>query len=69
MKSEGHIKRGRGIACGFKNVGFSFGGKESSHAILELYGGKEIERVVLHHAGADVGQGAHSAFRQWRLRP
>ena len=64
MKSEGHIKRGRGTACGFKNVGFSFGGKESSHAIMELYGGEEIERVVLHHAGADVGQGAHSAFRQ-----
>ena len=64
MRSEGHIKRGRGTACGFKNVGFSFGGKESSHAIMELYGGKEIERVVLHHAGADVGQGAHSAFRQ-----
>ncbi len=64
MKSEDHIKRGRGTACGFKNVGFSFGGKESSHAIMELYGGREIERVVLHHAGADVGQGAHSAFRQ-----
>lgn len=64
MKSENHIKRGRGTACGFKNVGFSFGGKESSHAIIELYGADEIERVVLHHAGADVGQGAHSAFRQ-----
>jgi CO/xanthine dehydrogenase Mo-binding subunit len=64
MKNDGHIQRGRGTACGFKNVGFSFGGKESSHAIMELYGAEEIERVVLHHAGADVGQGAHSAFRQ-----
>lgn len=64
IKDEGHIKRGRGMACGFKNVGFSFGGVETSHAILELFGGEEIERAVLHHAGADVGQGAHSAFRQ-----
>jgi CO/xanthine dehydrogenase Mo-binding subunit len=64
MKGEGPIKRGRGTACGYKNVGFSFGGIETCHAMIELYGEEEIERAVLHHAGADVGQGAHSAFRQ-----
>jgi CO/xanthine dehydrogenase Mo-binding subunit len=58
------IKRGWGITCGFKNVGFSFGAPEQSTATMELHGSGRISRVVLHHAGADVGQGAHSAFAQ-----
>jgi CO/xanthine dehydrogenase Mo-binding subunit len=58
------IRRGRGIACAFKNVGFSFGAPEKCEAIIELHGGKEIERVVLRHAGAEVGQGSHTAFKQ-----
>lgn len=58
------LKHGRGFACGFKNIGFSFGFPERCEATIELYGGREIERVVLRHAGADVGQGAHTAFRQ-----
>jgi CO/xanthine dehydrogenase Mo-binding subunit len=62
--SPGSLRRGRGVACAFKNVGFSFGAKEKCEAIIELHGGKEIERVVLRHAGAEVGQGAHTAFRQ-----
>ena len=65
MKEDEVIKRGRGIASAFKNVGFSFGARETSTAIIELYGKDEIERVVLHHAGADVGQGAHTVFRQF----
>ena len=58
------LRRGRGFACAFKNVGFSFGAPEKCEAIIELHGGKEIERVVLRHAGAEVGQGAHTAFKQ-----
>jgi CO/xanthine dehydrogenase Mo-binding subunit len=58
------IRRGRGMACAFKNVGFSFGAPEKCEAIIELHGGKDIERVVLRHAGAEVGQGAHTAFKQ-----
>ncbi len=58
------LRKGRGIACSFKNVGFSFGAPESCEATIELHGQAEIERVVLRHAGADVGQGAHTAFRQ-----
>jgi CO/xanthine dehydrogenase Mo-binding subunit len=58
------LRKGRGIACSFKNVGFSFGAPEKCDAIIELYGKTQIERVVLRHAGADVGQGAHTAFRQ-----
>ncbi|RMG95251.1 MAG: aldehyde oxidase [Chloroflexi bacterium] len=58
------LRRGRGFACAFKNVGFSFGFPERCEATIELHGRAEIERVVLHHAGADVGQGAHTVFRQ-----
>jgi CO/xanthine dehydrogenase Mo-binding subunit len=56
--------RGLGLACGMKNVGFSFGAPENCAAIVELHGSSEIERVVLRHAGAEVGQGAHTAMAQ-----
>lgn len=59
------VKRGLGVACAFKNVGFSFGAPETSHAKIELHGDAEIEQVVLYHAGADVGQGAHTVFKQF----
>lgn len=57
-------RRGRGIAGGFKNVGFSFGFPEHCWAGIEIHGKTEIEKVVLFHAGADVGQGAHTALSQ-----
>jgi CO/xanthine dehydrogenase Mo-binding subunit len=59
-----NLKRGRGFACGFKNVGFSFGYQENSWARVELQGKDEIERVVAWHAGAEVGQGAHTVMVQ-----
>lgn len=62
--AEPHLRRGLGFACAFKNVGFSFGAPESSSATLELHGAVKIEEVVLHHAGADVGQGAHTVMAQ-----
>lgn len=58
------LSRGRGFACGFKNVGFSFGFPERCWATVELHGGAEIEQVVVRHAGADVGQGAHTVIVQ-----
>ena len=58
------LRRGRGFACGFKNVGFSFGFPERCEAEVELWGDEEVERVVLYHSGAEVGQGAHTAFAQ-----
>jgi len=58
------IARGRGFACGFKNVGFSFGYAENCWSKIELHGKTEIERVVLHHAGAEVGQGLHTVISQ-----
>jgi CO/xanthine dehydrogenase Mo-binding subunit len=58
------LRRGRGFACAFKNVGFSFGFPERCEATIELRGRVEIEQVLLRHAGADVGQGAHTVFQQ-----
>jgi CO/xanthine dehydrogenase Mo-binding subunit len=63
-EAPAHIMRGAGFASGFKNIGFSFGFPERCWATIELHGKSEIERVVLHHAGSDVGQGAHTVFRQ-----
>ncbi|MCC7207393.1 MAG: xanthine dehydrogenase family protein, partial [Anaerolineae bacterium] len=59
-----HRRRGVGFACGFKNVGFSFGAPEKSWATVELHGNTEIERVVVRHAGAEVGQGTHTVMQQ-----
>ena len=59
-----HKKRGLGFACGFKNVGFSFGAPELCVAKIELFGSTEIEQAVVYHSGADVGQGAHTVFLQ-----
>jgi CO/xanthine dehydrogenase Mo-binding subunit len=59
-----HLRRGIGIACAFKNVGFSFGAPEQCWATVEIQGGAIIEKVRLMHAGADVGQGAHTVFAQ-----
>jgi len=61
---EPHLRRGVGIAAGFKNVGFSFGYQEHCWARVELHGDGEIEQVVVYHAGADVGQGAHTVMAQ-----
>ncbi|MET0827118.1 MAG: molybdopterin cofactor-binding domain-containing protein, partial [Acidimicrobiales bacterium] len=73
--APGALRRGRGFACGFKNVGFSFGFPERCEARIVLHGveddadegataGERIHRVELFHAGAEVGQGAHTAFVQ-----
>jgi len=58
------LKKGRGIACSFKNVGFSFGAPEKCDAIIELHGDAEIEKVILRHGAAEVGQGSHTALKQ-----
>jgi CO/xanthine dehydrogenase Mo-binding subunit len=59
-----HIKRGIGFSTAFKNVGFSFGAPEQCWAIVELHGGANIEKVVVRHAAAEVGQGTHTVISQ-----
>lgn len=63
-KKQGVTAKGRGFAAGFKNVGFSFGYKENCWAKVEIHGNGSIEKVVLHHAGAEVGQGFHTVMVQ-----
>ncbi len=61
------IRRGVGFASGFKNVGFSFGFPERCEAEVHLFGDPEDEKPTaaeIFHGGAEVGQGAHQAFRQ-----
>ncbi|MCL5611923.1 MAG: molybdopterin-dependent oxidoreductase, partial [Chloroflexi bacterium] len=58
------IARGVGFAAGFKNVGFSFGYQENCWAKVELHGHGSIEKVIVHHAGAEVGQGTHTVMAQ-----
>ncbi len=57
-------RRGFGFACGYKNVGFSFGAPENCWATIELYGDLEIEKAVVKHAAAEVGQGTHTVIAQ-----
>jgi len=67
MKDDGlpgHIKRGRGFAAGFKNIGFSFGYQENCWAKIEIQGKGAIESATLYHAGAEVGQGVHTVMTQ-----
>ena len=66
------LRRGRGFACAYKNIGFSFGFPERSEATIVLHEhdgslGADTEfpaSAELFLAGADVGQGAHTAFLQ-----
>lgn len=63
-KQNEKIFRGLGFAAGYKNVGFSFGAVETCWAGVEIHGSDKIEKVILKHAGADVGQGSHTVFMQ-----
>jgi CO/xanthine dehydrogenase Mo-binding subunit len=65
--ADGDLLRGRGFACSFKNVGFSFGFPERCEARIVLHGDPDADTPEwgeLFHAGADVGQGSHTALLQ-----
>ena len=64
LPAGGLKKRGIGFACSYKNVGFSFGAPEHCNATIEIHGKTDIEKVILRHAGAEVGQGSHTVFTQ-----
>jgi CO/xanthine dehydrogenase Mo-binding subunit len=59
-----HLRRGIGIACGIKNLGYSFGYPEQATATAELFGEAELERAEVRIGAADVGQGSHLILRQ-----
>ena len=61
------LKRGRGFAAGFKNIGFSFGFPERCEAEIRLLGDGTDEfpsSAEVFHSGAEVGQGTHQAILQ-----
>ena len=62
--SSSALRRGLGIACGIKNLGYSFGFPEQATATVELYGSSTIERALVRVGAADVGQGVHLIVRQ-----
>ena len=64
IEERTHRKRGLGFTCGYKNIGFSFGYQENCSATVELYGDSKIERVMIRHSAAEVGQGTHTAIVQ-----
>ena len=68
--ARGAVRHGRGFAAGYKNVGFSFGFPERCEAEVRLHAdpenpdASEPAAAEIFHGGAEVGQGAHQAFRQ-----
>jgi CO/xanthine dehydrogenase Mo-binding subunit len=59
-----HLRRGLGLACAHKNVGFSYGYPENCTIGIDLYGETEIERAVIRHGASEVGMGAHTVITQ-----
>ncbi len=62
--SAPYMRRGIGIACGIKNVGYSFGFPEQATATVELTGEPDLSSAIVRVGAADVGQGSHLALRQ-----
>jgi CO/xanthine dehydrogenase Mo-binding subunit len=58
------VRKGFGLAVGFKNVGYSFGYPENCWAKIELEGGAEIEKATVYIGTAEVGQGSHTVICQ-----
>ncbi len=58
--------RGLGVACAYKNVGYSMGFDDKSTAVVELAldGSGQVEKAVVKIAASEVGQGVHTALAQ-----
>jgi CO/xanthine dehydrogenase Mo-binding subunit len=57
-------RTGVGLACGCKNVGYSFGFPEQATSTVELFGAQQIDRAVVKIASAEVGQGTTTVLAQ-----
>jgi len=58
----GSIIKGIGIAAGYKSFGIP---PDECWAAVEIFGEEKIEKVIVRNAGADLGQGAHSVYKQF----
>jgi CO/xanthine dehydrogenase Mo-binding subunit len=63
-RKQPNLRRGLGLACAHKNVGFSYGYPENCTIGIDLYGNEEIERAVIRHGASEVGMGAHTVITQ-----
>ncbi|MGQ9683498.1 MAG: xanthine dehydrogenase family protein molybdopterin-binding subunit [Anaerolineae bacterium] len=61
-----HLRRGIGVACAYKNVGYSFGFPDRSRAVVDLVLGADgdIERAIVHCSAVEVGQGVMTVLAQ-----
>jgi len=60
--ANGRIVKGIGIAAGYKSFGIP---PDECWAAVEIFGEENIEKVIVRNAGADLGQGAHSVYKQF----
>ena len=61
---KSHLRRGLGLACAHKNVGFSYGYPEKCTIGIDLFGDSTINRAVIYHSASEVGMGAHTVISQ-----
>jgi len=61
-----HLRRGFGVACGYKNVGYSMGADDHSGAIVELHLREDgsISSALVKIAASEVGQGVTTVLAQ-----
>ncbi len=64
--SSPYKRRGIGVACAYKNVGYSFGFDDKSKAIVELTLDEsgQVARVLVKIGASEVGQGVLTALAQ-----
>ncbi|MFQ5886319.1 MAG: xanthine dehydrogenase family protein molybdopterin-binding subunit [Anaerolineae bacterium] len=64
--SAPYKRQGIGVACGYKNVGYSFGFDDKTRVIVELTLDEsgEIARALVKLGASDQGMGAHTALAQ-----
>lgn len=64
--SAPYKRRGIGVACGYKNVGYSFGFDDKTAAVVELAIDQsgEIARALVKTGASEVGEGSHTALAQ-----
>lgn len=59
-RNQGSKRRGVGVACGFKNVGYNLGWDDFSTAVVEAY----PDRATVKIGACEVGQGVTTAMAQ-----
>ncbi len=58
------VRRGIGIASGWKPVGYTMGWRDEATVAVELHGGAEVACAVVRAPVSEMGQGAHTVAVQ-----